>query len=1078
MSAPSAEQRAAIDAPGAQVAVAAGAGSGKTTMLVEAIWEDLELHGVRPEELFVATYNRAAAAHLQARVQARFADDASGRGRDRASLDLSAGWVGTFHSLCGRIVREHPFAAGVDPAFAELDETATAAIVEEALDEAIERCDHPGFVDLLVQAWGPRPVRDAARAAHERLRAAGQERPRLQTPPPPPDRAPLIAQLRGRAAAVLERTTLREDHRREAEAGLEMAATGILPARPPRGGLNCTKELKPDLKALNEAAAALYEAIADREARQQLEGFADLLAGFADGYERRKRERGALDYEDLQLAARRVLRAGAPYRFRRVYVDEYQDVNPLQDEILELLGAERTVVVGDGAQSIYGFRHADPARFLARAAAHGALALRDNYRSQPPLLAALNCWLAGALANDPAFAELRPMAAPVPGPALAEPPAELVTVSGDGAVSREQEARVVAEVVAGLLESGYAHRDVAVLFRSLTQVEPYRAALERLGIPCHLVAGGGFFQHDQVADALALLALVENPFDEPALVRALASPYLAASDEELVGLRTAAGEREPLWPALAAVPALDGLAATVAALRGLRREAGLAGLLEAAIAARDYDLAALGMAEGARRFANLRRLVRMAESFAAVRGPDLRGFLALLEAQKDLAQDPGEAVLVDPALDAVRLSTVHGVKGQEFPAVVLADASHGTPGGGGQIVRVDPDGRCGIRMQRVGASGAPSALYRVLEAEAKAAEEAEERRIVYVALTRAQRHVSVVGRTPRAGSAHQILGDALGAMDDGSVLARTVAAAALAPAGSELPQPPVPLEVTAPLPPAPLAVDRLRGRRLSFSALEGHATCPLRFRLEVDLRLPAGPRLALGGASESGPWGAAAVGTLIHERLALQRWGDPAPAPGWAAAAALAAGLPPSAAEGGRAERLVAQVLADSLAQRIAAGRAAAERPFALLVDGTLLTGFMDLVVQEPDGGTLVVDWKSHRLEGVEPGELMGAYRLQQAIYGLAMLRAGAARAELRWTFLDALDAPQVRVVAGADAGALEDEVRAALAAVRDGPPTAAADRPQPFCDGCPGLRAFCPVSRHPATAAAALRGPAGGGLA
>src|SRR5205823_12639050 len=99
------------------------------------------------------------------------ADAARGRGPQRASLDLSAGWVGTFHSLCARIVREHPFAAGIDPAFAELDETATAAIVEEALDEAIERCDHPGFLDLLTQAWGPKPVRDAARAAHEPLRA-------------------------------------------------------------------------------------------------------------------------------------------------------------------------------------------------------------------------------------------------------------------------------------------------------------------------------------------------------------------------------------------------------------------------------------------------------------------------------------------------------------------------------------------------------------------------------------------------------------------------------------------------------------------------------------------------------------------------------------------------------------------------------------------------------------------------------------------------------------------------------------------------------------------------------------------
>src|SRR5205085_8292955 len=126
-----------------------------------------------------------------------------------------------------------------------------------------------------------------------------------------------------------------------------------------------------------------------------------------------------------------------------------------------------------------------------------ARALRDNYRSQPPVLAALNGWLGRALADDPAFAALRPMAAETPGPALAEPPAELVTVSAEGGATREQEALVVAEVVAGLREAGYAPRDIAVLFRSLTQVGPYRAALEARGIPCHLVAVGGFFRHDQ-----------------------------------------------------------------------------------------------------------------------------------------------------------------------------------------------------------------------------------------------------------------------------------------------------------------------------------------------------------------------------------------------------------------------------------------------------------------------------------------------------------------------------------------------------------------------------------------------------
>ncbi len=136
-------------------------------------------------------------------------------------------------------------------------------------------------------------------------------------------------------------------------------------------------------------------ALLDVEARDQLAGFAASLEAFRTRYAELKRERGALDYEDLLLAARRVLRAGHDYRFARVYVDEFQDANALQAEIVDLLAADRTVVVGDGCQAIYGFRHADVAHFNARTGDPPAVTLRDNHRSQAPLLHALNGLLAG-----------------------------------------------------------------------------------------------------------------------------------------------------------------------------------------------------------------------------------------------------------------------------------------------------------------------------------------------------------------------------------------------------------------------------------------------------------------------------------------------------------------------------------------------------------------------------------------------------------------------------------------------------------------------------------------------------------
>ena len=1091
MSPPTAEQeralRAAAGAP--STAIAAGAGAGKTTLLVEAVWRDLEDEGVPLERILVASYNRAAAAHLVARLQARFADADDGRGAARPGLDLSAAWVGTFHALAARIVRENPFAAGVDPEFGELDETEAAALMEQALDEAMEgSLTHQGFLDLVTDAPSLGGVRDATRHVHERLRAAGHEVPRLVVTDAP---GPTEAQRQELAEAVREASAHRQarpDHHEQLALAAELLLSGEAGPAAPKLSRNCAHAFKPLAERVNAAASALWQALLDREAREQLLGFAANLEAFGARYAELKRERGALDYEDLLLAARRVLQGGHGYRFARAYVNEFQDANALQAQIVNLLAAERTVVVGDGCQAIYGFRHADVAHFNRRAGSPPAVTLRDNHRSQEPLLHALNGLLSAALSEEPAFAPLTPAAPVRPGPALAAAPIEVIdVVSEDGAkASREQEAEAVAEVVAGLGERGYAWPEVVVVFRALTEVEPYRAALAARGIPAHLVTGRGFFTHDQVADTLALLALVENPYDEQALVRVLASPYAAAADRDLVELRRRAGPPAGRdWPGAGALlPAARALDATrpaleaAEALRPLLRARGLAGLVEAAVAARGYDLAVLGLPDGARRHANLRKLVRMAADFSAVRGPDLRGFLTMLDRMKDAGdQDPGEATVVDPDLDAVRLATVHAVKGQEFPAVVLADASHGLPATYPAVI-VDRDGRAAIRVSRIGGKAAYALGYGDLREAAIAADAAEERRVTYVAATRAERHLAVVGRSTAGGNvkdtAFRVLRDALGmagpgvsTYPGGGRVALSERRAA-APAGDGRrarlePVPPRPADPpAAPPPPAP---DPLEDRRLSFTALAVLGTCARRFHLEYERGLRGRPDAVVAGSgapgAAPGAWGGTALGDLVHRALAGADWGGPAPAPGWAAAAARAAELPESAPDQRRAERLVAGLWGSDLADRIRAGRRArAEEPFAVAVGGAVLAGAIDLLVDEGGGRALVVNWKTHALgPGVAAAEVAEDYRLQQALYGLAALRGGWSEVTLTWAVLEDLAGSPTRSVGAADAAALEAELAAALAPLRGPERAPAARAPQPFCSGCPGLDAMCPVA-------------------
>ena len=174
----SAEKRAILDSPQSGV-VSAGAGSGKTTLLARAVYEDVVVRGIPVDEILVVAFNNAAAAHLVARIQDEFV-----LGRDPAepAVDLSCAWVGTFHALCGRIVRERAHAAEVAPDFVVLDELESRMLLELALDEAGETCEHPGVVPMLA-AFSD--ARVAARSVLNRGRAAGERVPVVPVPPMP-----------------------------------------------------------------------------------------------------------------------------------------------------------------------------------------------------------------------------------------------------------------------------------------------------------------------------------------------------------------------------------------------------------------------------------------------------------------------------------------------------------------------------------------------------------------------------------------------------------------------------------------------------------------------------------------------------------------------------------------------------------------------------------------------------------------------------------------------------------------------------------------------------------------------------
>ena len=237
-------------------------------------------------------------------------------------------------------------------------------------------------------------------------------------------------------------------------------------------------------------------------------------------------------------------------------VDEFQDTNPLQNEILELLERDNLFRVGDEHQSIYGFRHADVKVFREHAdeaAARGrAEKLTVNFRSRGEVLDAIDLAFGSEEVWGEEFDPLREAPGAREPPARVEPSVELlVTDQREGSAGieaastaeeprsaprmrgvtpwRAAEARLLARRIDELIRAGYKPGDVVILLRATTHMAAYERALEERGIPTYVVGGRGYWSQQQVADLRAYLGALANPLDALALYSVLASPLVGVS---------------------------------------------------------------------------------------------------------------------------------------------------------------------------------------------------------------------------------------------------------------------------------------------------------------------------------------------------------------------------------------------------------------------------------------------------------------------------------------------------------------------------------------------------------------------
>ncbi|HZT92330.1 MAG TPA: UvrD-helicase domain-containing protein [Gaiellaceae bacterium] len=1086
------QQRAAVGAQG-EVFVSAGAGTGKTTVLVERFVRAVCDEGLDVESVLVITYTRKAAGELRARIRAAL----NARGRHDLARRLDGAWISTIHGFCSRLLRAHPFAVGIDPRYRELDEEHGAVLRGEAFESALAAfCATRDAERLrLLATYGAAGLRRMLTSVYETLRSAGRDLTLELSERA--DVAERLAELQDEARALLADPCVTENQAASAAAALALTTTN------PEQLLDLS-----GFGARGERAAAfeaarkqLEQAAFDALALRDRELLQELLDEFAAEYAAAKQRESALDFEDLQLLARELLRDNTSVReaeqlrFRSIMIDEFQDTNSLQCEIVDLLTpwpapAEPKSVffVGDEFQSIYGFRHADVAVFRERRErAAQRLPLARNYRSRPEVLAAVN-----HLFRDEFGDGYQPLHASgdFADPVFGHPVELLVTDKRSYAAApmswRDGEAHAIARRVRELVDAGVASAsEIVLLFAAGTDAERYESALRAQGLPTYRATGRGYFGQQQVVDLLAYLRLLHNRYDDEALVTVLASPFVGVSNDAIVLIRRHTGKR-PLFSGIErSLPEAlsDDDERLVRAFRqrydrlaAASARVGLERLCEEVVAAHDYDLAVLAQWDGRRRYANLRKLMRLARSYEALRGPDVEGFVSFIRDQEAVGAAQLEAVSEEEGADAVRLLTIHAAKGLEFKVVIVADAGRDTGGApAADEILVRPDGRFGFRVvdPRSGKKRGVFDYHALREAEA-ADEEAERLRLYYVAMTRAVDRLIVSGaidpdkardRSTPIGWVLTRLGlleaPASGEIERGEARfvvnvnryheqppEQPVDAPGQLALFAELPTSPAPrgyrLPELAPVPVPPLH----RVRRLSYSALALYERCSYRYYAER----VAGLREQRGTVPGAQGLAATEIGDAVHRLLELVDLRAPAP-PDVDVARTWYPAVTDEELE--RIAAFVASYCESDLAARIAQlDDARVERPFAFVHDGVLLHGRLDVLWRDGPRA-VVVDYKTNSLAEGTPDEIVEAdYHLQRLVYALACFRAGADEVEVVYHFLERPDAVVSTTFERRELPLLESELSAAIARIDAGEfvPT-----PGDFtCAGCPALDVVC----------------------
>ncbi len=863
------------------------------------------------------------------------------------------------------------------------------------------------------------------------------------------------------------------------------------------GGKEQASAVREGIKALLaafEPYAAFAESLGELD-RQAAEALAT-LTGLADRavaiYTADKRQRGILDFTDLLYYSHRLLKENPDIRrglgIKQLLIDEGQDTDGFQIEMLLMAvfpdefvaGAElpdgRLFLVGDGKQSIYRFRGAQIEVFeelCGRIGSRRQVGLDTSFRTHKAGVEFVNHVFAPWMPGYERIEAVRPFEQETGrGPSveiiLADSPP-----GGEPIDSAEAAAEAQAAAVAGRIRQmldakerlvwdrdGKLWRpatagDCAILFARMTNSLLYERELARRDIPYYIVAGSGFFKQQEVFDLLSALSAIDNPMDDVAFFGVLRGSLFGLDDNALV--RIADALEPPYMPKLMAGASVDGLGdwqrrtlefavETLVRLHRIKDAVGIDELLHRIVRACGYDAVLLSQPHGRRMLGNVRMLIDQARSAGAA-GMALADFVTQVSQRVMDESRYEQAAVSGEDEDVVRIMTIHKAKGLEFPVVFVPDLNSARRGVTDPLLtRADwgltyaaaddsqeDDGEV--------AAGKPLS-YRLAQALENEDARREDIRRLYVAMTRHEDHLVLVGANHRdkddqlkcGGSYLQRL-DALldirGAAEasaDGGEIAYGPCGEYKALAYIMHPEPPktkrqktagqellercsspddlaqgivglARAEIGSSLPLVGSLPAEIGRADVAVTMLSEFVHCPMLYHWRYELRVPrledvlvCSPAVrrssdALTGTLQTN-LDAATLGTLLHGCMEHLNFAHPQPAATLVAQQAEAMGLldrADLAALAAEFERMVERLRGQELWGELASAKQVfRELDFVMDMGPARLRGQIDLLYQDAAGAWRLLDYKSDRIgdEGTDPHTQR--YSLQLQLYARA----------------------------------------------------------------------------------------------